>query len=312
MTENRGLVVKNLVKRYGNRNVVNGVNLCVKEGQIVGLLGPNGAGKSTTMQMLTGNLSPSQGEIRINGIDLLEQPKQAKRHIGYLPEQPPIYRDMRVNEYLSYCAKLRGVAKHQQDTAITQAKTRCGLEEVGNRLIANLSKGFQQRVGIAQAILHNPDIIILDEPTVGLDPIQIQEIRALIRQLGNQHSVILSTHILPEVQAVCDRVQIINQGKTVFDDSLDNLEDRHSAPILLSQFANDIDEDKLLQIEGIHQLMASKHGYYQITHQAGYNPIPDICQLAQAENWEILALHPKAATLEQIFMDLIHGEEQAA
>ncbi len=301
-----------LYRQYGNYHAVQNVNLQLKKGEVLGLLGPNGAGKSTTMQMLTGNLSPSQGEVKVKGIDLLENPKQAKQHIGYLPEQPPIYRDMRIDEYLSYCAKLRQVPSTQQSSAISQAKTRCGLDEVGNRLIGNLSKGYQQRVGIAQAILHTPDIIILDEPTVGLDPIQIQEIRSLIRELGKDHSVILSTHILPEVQAVCDRVQIINQGETVFDDSLDNLESRHSDPILIARFSSKIDEDKLAKLNSIEDIVPIGNHTYQLLHTSDINPVTEICQLAHSENWEIQALTPKAATLEQIFMDLIHGEEQAA
>jgi len=173
------------------------------------------------MQMLTGNLAPSSGRIRINSIDLLDEPLQAKRSLGYLPEQPPVYRDMTVTEYLVYCAKLQGLRGDACQKALERALARCGLQEVRRRLIGHLSKGFRQRVGIAQAILHNPAVIILDEPTVGLDPVQIREIRQLIRDLGQEHGVILSTHILPEVQTICDRVQILNRGKTVFNDSLE-------------------------------------------------------------------------------------------
>jgi ABC-2 type transport system ATP-binding protein len=176
------------------------------------------------MQMLTGNLAPTTGSIQINGVDLLEEPRAAKRHIGYLPEQPPVYRDLTVNEYLDYCAKLHGLRGTERSQALNLARERCSLDSVQNRLIANLSKGYKQRVGIAQAILHSPAVVILDEPTVGLDPLQIREIRKLIRELGKEHSVILSTHILPEVQAVCDRVQILNRGRTVFNDSLDGVE----------------------------------------------------------------------------------------
>jgi ABC-2 type transport system ATP-binding protein len=296
---------------YGEYCAIKEVSIHLKKGEVLGLLGPNGAGKSTTMQMLTGNLAPSQGKIFIKGIALLEQPQSAKQHIGYLPERPPIYRDMYVDEYLHYCAKLRAITKTTIKTAVDYAKERCGLTEVGQRLMGNLSKGFQQRVGIAQAILHTPDIVILDEPTVGLDPIQIQEIRALIRELGQDHSVILSTHILPEVQAVCDRVQIIHQGKTVFDDSLHNLEQRHSQPILLSHFVTTIDEQQLASLAHVEKIIAKTSHSYQIQHTEGYNIIPDICQLAHSQGWEIQALTPQTTTLEQIFMDLIHGEEQA-
>lgn len=213
-----------LSRYYSEHCAVNNVEVVLDKGEVLGLLGPNGAGKSTTMQMLTGNLAPSTGEIKINGIDLLDEPRQAKQQLGYLPEQPPVYRDLTVSEYLNYCARLRNVPAAQCRKAVDYASERCGLQVVGKRLIGNLSKGFRQRVGIAQAILHNPAVVILDEPTVGLDPIQIREIRSLIRELGKDHGIILSTHILPEVQAVCDRVQILNRGKTVFNGTLDGVE----------------------------------------------------------------------------------------
>lgn len=218
---------RGLSRYYSSQCAVDKLDVHLYKGEVLGLLGPNGAGKSTTMQMLTGNLAPSVGEIRINGIDLLDQPRKAKQQIGYLPEQPPVYRDLTVNEFLSYCARLRNVPSHQHKERVKRASERCGLTEVGKRLIGNLSKGYQQRVGIAQAILHNPAVVILDEPTVGLDPIQIREIRHLIRELGQTHGIILSTHILPEVQAVCDRVQILNRGRTVFNGSLQ----RTAAPL---------------------------------------------------------------------------------
>jgi ABC-2 type transport system ATP-binding protein len=224
MSDNILIEATALSRAFGALRVVDNLNLQLSRGEVLGLLGPNGAGKSTTMQMLAGNLAPGAGEIQINGIDLLDEPRRAKRHIGYLPEQPPVYRDLNVNEYLYYCAGLHGMSRGDAEEAVIQAKQRCNLQEVGKRLIGNLSKGFQQRVGIAQAILHQPPVIILDEPTVGLDPIQIREIRALIRELGREHGIILSTHILPEVQAVCDRVQILNRGHTVFTGALDDIE----------------------------------------------------------------------------------------
>lgn len=220
MDNNNLVKAKCLSRFYSNYCAVFDFDLTLNKGQVLGLLGPNGAGKSTAMQMLTGNLAPSAGEILINGIDLLDEPKIAKAHIGYLPEQPPVYRDLTVNEFLNYCAKLHGFSVPDAKQVVAKARQRCSLDDVQHRLIANLSKGFQQRVGIAQAILHNPAVVILDEPTVGLDPIQIREIRSLIRELGEEHGVILSTHILPEVQSVCDRVQILNRGRTVFNDNL--------------------------------------------------------------------------------------------
>ena len=224
MTEKNLIVASGLSRFYGSHCAVDGLNLELRRGEVLGLLGPNGAGKSTTMQMLTGNLAPGTGEILVNGVDLLDQPRLAKANIGYLPEQPPVYRDLSVAEYLHFVARLHGLSGKRAKAAMTAACERCSLNDVYHRLIGNLSKGFQQRVGIAQAILHEPAIIILDEPTVGLDPIQIREIRALIRQLGESHGVILSTHILPEVQSVCDRVQILNRGKTVFNGELSDSE----------------------------------------------------------------------------------------
>jgi len=222
--QDRLISAMGLSRYYSDHCAVNNVDVVLHKGEVLGLLGPNGAGKSTTMQMLTGNLSPSVGEIQINGIDLLDEPRKAKQQIGYLPEQPPVYRDLTATEYLDYCARLRDVPASQRKEAVARASERCGLQDVGKRLIGNLSKGYRQRVGIAQAILHNPAVVILDEPTVGLDPIQIREIRRLIRELGKEHGIILSTHILPEVQAVCDRVQILNRGKTVFNDTLEGVE----------------------------------------------------------------------------------------
>lgn len=211
------LLVQNLSRQYGPIVAVHNLNLQLQRGEILGLLGPNGAGKSTTLRMLTGNLAPSGGSIEICGIDLLDKPQEAKAHTGFLPEIPPLYFDMTVDEYLLLVAKLHRIRKDALRPALDNVKQRCGLERCGKNLIGTLSKGYQQRVGIAQAIIHNPDVIILDEPTVGLDPNQMREIRQLIRELGKASSVILSTHILPEIENVCDRVQIMHKGGIVFD-----------------------------------------------------------------------------------------------
>lgn len=207
------------------------ISLSLHRGEVLGLLGHNGAGKSTVLQMLSGVLTPDSGEISIAGIDLLRQPLQAKARLGFLPEHPPLYRELTVDAYLSFAARLRRMTPAQLPAALAEARRRCGLESVGNSIIATLSKGYQQRVGIAQAIIHQPDVIILDEPTVGLDPAQLREIRTLIRELGDHHSVILSTHLLQEVTSVCDRVEIMRQGRLVYSagrSELDdpNLEDR--------------------------------------------------------------------------------------
>jgi ABC-2 type transport system ATP-binding protein len=215
---------KQLYRYYGKHCAVQNVSFSLRKGQVLGFLGANGAGKTTTMSMLCGNLAPSSGEIRINGVDLLDNPVAAKQYIGYLPDQPPLYKDLTVNEFLHYCAQLHRVPKGEVAAAVAVAQQRCGLNEVTNRLIGQLSKGYQQRVGIAQAILHNPPLIVLDEPTVGLDPIQIKEIRSLIKELGVEHGVILSTHILSEVQETCTDVQIIHQGQLVLNKTLAELD----------------------------------------------------------------------------------------
>lgn len=207
------------MRRFGNRQIIHDVTLELKRGEVLGLLGHNGAGKSTTMQMLTGCLLPDSGTIEICGIDLLRRPLLAKAHIGYLPETPPLYRELTVESYLAFAARLRGMKSAAVAGAVTQTMQRCGLEPVRKKTIATLSKGYQQRVGIAQAVVHSPDVIVLDEPTVGLDPAQIRDIRHLIRELGNKSSVILSTHLLGEVESVCDRVQIMQHGKLIYGDT---------------------------------------------------------------------------------------------
>ena len=215
--------INNLVKKYGDHTAVDHLSLVVEPGKIYGFLGPNGAGKSTTMNMITGYLGATSGEIKINGHDILKEPEEAKKCIGYLPELPPLYMDMTVKEYLDFVADLKQLEKSLRKRYVEEAMETTGTTEVAGRMIRNLSKGYRQRVGFAQAILGYPEIIILDEPTVGLDPKQIIEIRELIRHLGEKHTVILSSHILPEISAVCDHVFIISKGKLVASDSTENL-----------------------------------------------------------------------------------------
>lgn len=215
--------VTNLTKKYGQNIAVNNINFTVEEGEIVGFLGPNGAGKSTTMNIITGYISSTNGTVKINGYDILEQPEEAKRHIGYLPELPPLYMDMSVEEYLNFVADLNHIKKADKAKTVDTAMEKTKIKDMRKRLIQNLSKGYKQRVGLSQALIGNPDVLILDEPTVGLDPKQIIEIRDVIKNLGKKHTIILSSHILSEVSAICDRVIIINKGNIVASDTPENL-----------------------------------------------------------------------------------------
>lgn len=215
--------VKNLTKDYGARRAIDSLNFTVHKGDVVGFLGPNGAGKSTTMKIITGFMAPTSGQALVAGSDVFENPIEVKKHIGYLPEQPPVYLDMYVQDYLKYVAELKGVPKHKISQSVDNALMKMNLGDVRKRIIQHLSKGYRQRVGIAQAIVSDPEVLILDEPTVGLDPKQVAEIRDLIKALRGQHTIILSTHILSEVEATCDKVIIINHGKIVAEDKIQNL-----------------------------------------------------------------------------------------
>lgn len=298
--------IEHLTRHYGELKAVDAVNFDLKRGEVLGFLGPNGAGKSTTMQMITGNLAPTTGKITINGIDLLDQPKLAKAEIGYLPEQPPLYVELSVTEYLLFCAKINGISRPLQTIAINKAIDRCGLGDVKSRLISNLSKGYQQRVGIAQAIIHSPSIVILDEPTVGLDPIQIREIRKLIRELGNEHSVILSTHILPEVQMTCDRVQIINKGQLVFSDSIESLNQSMQATSLIAQFESEPSTETLMAIDNVESIENLENNRFRIHYTD--SPAKQIAIEAVTNNWGLTELSPEQKTLEQIFVEITSSE----
>lgn len=308
MTNQNLLKVKHLSRYYGSLAAVNTISFHLQRGEVLGFLGPNGAGKSTTMQMITGNLAPSTGQIDVCGFDLLDSAKEAKANIGYLPEQPPLYRELTVDEYLSFCAQLNRIEKSQQKTALERAKERCGLTEVGKRLINNLSKGYQQRVGIAQAIIHSPAIVVLDEPTVGLDPIQIREIRILIRELAKDHGVILSTHILPEVQMTCDRVQIINRGQLVYSDDISQLNQRMQSNSLILGLQQAPTETELKALSSIDDVEALPNNRFRISHAVENNPAEDIARIAVEKNWGLFELSPEQKTLEQIFVDLTSGE----
>ena len=301
-----------LSRSYGSNRAVREVSLHLKRGEILGLLGPNGAGKTTTMQMLTGNLAPTSGEVSICGIDLIDQPTQAKSRIGYLPEIPPLYRELKVDEYLRLAGRLHKIKKGALDHAVQQAKSRCGLNDMGGRLIGALSKGYQQRLGIAQAIIHEPDVIILDEPTIGLDPNQIREMRSLIKDLGRDHSLILSTHILPEVEAVCDRVQILHRGEVVFNDTIDALKQFRGGQTLQLGLRNPPTPEDIGRVAGGAAVDAVNANLFRVHPRAGSDPTDDLVRAAVERGWGLFQLQPAHASLEEVFVQLTQREEEAS
>jgi len=300
------LTARNLSRRFGNRQVIHNMSLELRRGEVLGLLGHNGAGKTTTLQMLTGCLLPdSAGEnkcsIEICGIDLLRRPMLAKAHIGYLPETPPLYRELSVNDYLTFAARLRGMKPGAAAEALIQTRQRCGLETVGKKIIGTLSKGYQQRVGIAQAIIHRPAVIVLDEPTVGLDPTQIRDIRALIRELGNSSSVILSTHLLGEVESVCDRVEIMQHGKLIYGDTSAHMQQYGSIPGFIISLRNPPPLSELEGITGISSVEQLSATQFRVLHTPDANPSGTLLTLAERQGWQLEQLTPLQSTLEEVF-----------
>lgn len=300
-----------LTRLYGGREAVSNVSFTLSKGEVLGFLGPNGAGKSTTMKMLTGNLAPSNGSVKICGIDMIENPKEAKALIGYLPEMRPLYKELTVDEYLTMAARLHRVSAKHIKSAVETAKERCGLGHMSKRLIENLSNGYQQRVGIAQAIIHRPMVVILDEPTVGLDPIQIRDIRALIREVGGEHSVIISTHILPEVEMVCDHVQIIDKGKLVFNGSIDVLKRQRIGNKLLIGLRNPPAAEALLHIAGVSEAETLSNGLLRVRFAEGAAPADAIVETAVQQGWGLYQIAPDQTSLEDVFMQLTYHEQAA-
>ncbi len=303
---------KNLYRYYGDHCAVNNVSFNLSKGEILGFLGPNGAGKTTTMQMLCGNLAPSAGQIIINGFDLLDQPQQAKSVLGYLADTPPLYKDLTTNEFLEYCARLHKLPFRNIQKAVNKAKQRCGLGQVSERLIANLSKGFQQRIGIAQAIVHDPEIIILDEPTVGLDPIQIKEIRALIKELGAKHGIILSTHILSEVQESCTHVQIIHQGKLILTETINGLNRLMNTERIKFVTRQPVDSEQLSKIEGVKGITMTAENQYLLQHNNGDRLLEKIALHIINSGWGLEEITPIKKSMEDIFISLTHNENKTA
>ena len=310
--------VKNLVKKYGNHLAVDHLNFTIEEGHIYGFLGPNGAGKSTTMNIMTGYLGATEGEVLINGHDILKEPEEAKKQIGYLPELPPLYMEMTVREYLEFVAELKGIAKNKREESINEVEKMVKIWEVENRLIRNLSKGYRQRVGLAQAVLGFPEIIILDEPSVGLDPKQIIEIRELIRQLAKKHTVILSSHILAEVREVCDYILIISKGKLVASDTPENLE-RNLGDSDLIEIETKASPDEVRRIletvDGIRSISTKylENGitWAQIQEKKNTDIREKVFQAFAQNHQPLLKLNPLQVSLEDVFMELTQSDRAA-
>lgn len=310
--------VKNLVKKYGNHIAVDHLNFTIEEGHVYGFLGPNGAGKSTTMNIMTGYLGATEGEVLINGHDILKEPEEAKKQIGYLPELPPLYMEMTVREYLEFVAELKGIAKNKREESINEVEKMVKIWEVENRLIRNLSKGYRQRVGLAQAVLGFPEIIILDEPSVGLDPKQIIEIRELIRQLAKKHTVILSSHILAEVREVCDYILIISKGKLVASDTPENLE-RNLGDSDLIEIETKASPDEVRRIletvDGIRSI-STKHlengiTWAQVQEKKNTDIREKVFQAFAQNHQPLLKLNPLQVSLEDVFMELTQSDRAA-
>ena len=300
--------IQHLSRYYGDYGAVQDLSFSVHRGEVLGFLGPNGAGKSTTMRMITGNLTPSSGSVHLCGVDLLEQPVRAKSSLGYLPEHPPLYPDLTVDEFLSYCARLHRIPAARVKSAVARARKRCGLGESGKRLIANISKGYRQRVGIAQAIVHEPAVVILDEPTVALDPNQIRGIRELIRELGKDHAVLLSTHLLPEVQSTCDRVLILNEGRQVFAEDLTTISGPDRPPALIIGLAHPPEPSVLLDLPGIRQVDVLQSGRFRLCLDGAADLRSQIAQRVVDNGWGLLEMTNDSEDLEQIFVALTTGE----
>ncbi len=302
-----------LTRRYGPKTAVDGISFSVGEGEILGILGPNGAGKTTTLRMITGFLPPSEGRVTVAGHDLVEEPRLARREIGYLPENVALYPEMRVEEYLAYRARLEGLDRTAARRAIVEALDRCLISDVRGQTIATLSKGYRQRVGLAQAILHGPRVLVLDEPTVGLDPKQIIAIRDLIRELGGEHTLLLSTHILPEVELLCDRVLIIDRGRIVGEGSPEALRTRLEGHFLLRVELKGAPAgvaEALGGLEGVADVRpqagapAGGTAAFLVEGAPGADPREAVFREVVARGWVLLALEQERASLEDVFIRL--------
>jgi ABC-2 type transport system ATP-binding protein len=309
---------QNLTRRYGDFTAVDGISLSVKEGEILGMLGPNGAGKTTTIRMITGFLPPSEGRVTVAGKDLFEATREARRQVGYLPENVALYTEMRVSEYLAYRARLEGLSRAEMRSALPVALERCLLTDVRDQIIGTLSKGYRQRVGLATAILHNPRVLVLDEPTVGLDPKQIIAIRELIRELGREHTLLLSTHILPEVELLCQRVVIIDRGKIVAEGTPESLRESWTGGspglrVALKGAPADAPETLSLLPGVLGVRPGAEDGFLLLDCEPGADPREEVFRAAVERGWVLLELsRERGATLEDIFVRLTTHDAAAA
>jgi ABC-2 type transport system ATP-binding protein len=315
------ITVKSLTKRYARTLAVDHISFEVQKGQIVGFLGPNGAGKTTTMRILTCFLPPSEGSANVAGFDVLEQPMEVKKRIGYLPESPPVYPEMEVREYLSFVGKLKGMSGASLAKRVIEVGERCAIADVQNKLIGKLSKGYRQRVGLAQAIIHNPDVLILDEPTAGLDPKQINETRDLIKSLAGDHTIILSTHILPEVEQTCEQVIIINKGKVVATDTVHNLQNRARGveSVLVEVEGRDSALDsktvqqRLEMVSGVSRVLLRDHqnnrSSFEVESLKDRFIRGDLARAVVEAGWNLNELHASSVSLEEVFLKLTGGEK---
>ncbi|PYQ74595.1 MAG: MFS transporter [Acidobacteria bacterium] len=307
--------VQHLTKRYGRVTAVDDVSFRVERGEILGFLGPNGAGKTTTMRILTGYIPATEGKAIVAGFDVFDQPIEAKRRTGYLPETPPLYPDMSVAEYLNFVASIKGVPANEKRQRIQQVMIKTRIDDMANRLCSKLSKGYRQRVGLAQSIIHNPDVLILDEPTAGLDPKQIIETRQLIKELAGDHTIILSTHILPEVSQTCQRVVIINKGRVVAVDTPDNLTARlrGSETMYIQIDANGLDASGALRrVPGVTRVVESDRREpavgYEVESERGHDVRRELARIVVSSGWGLLELRPMRISLEDIFLSLTTDE----
>lgn len=307
--------VENLTKRYAGQTAIKDLNFEVGKGEIMGFLGPNGAGKTTTMRILASYMPPSSGRATVAGFDVFEQSLQARTHLGYMPENVPLYNDMRVTEYLDYRAALKGVPHRRIVERVGDVKELCGLKEVEKKLIGTLSKGYRQRVGLADALLHEPDLLILDEPTIGLDPNQIRQVRELIKNIGKQHTILLSTHILPEVEMTCSRVIIIHKGRIEACDTPENLlgQIRQAGGVVVeAKVGKDNGAEELKKIPGVRDVTTETSGEWRtfsLRVESGTDVRAEVFQLASTRRWILRELSQRRATLEDVFVEITHPDE---